>query len=125
MASFPRKYILNLKESTAMHIPVRPRILFIALACVIAACLIILTGLKVNAQSPHGTFNELLRPYVNKEITVSGPPGRFYDSMILREVGFDYVLIESPTGLTQAIPLTSIYTLTFGGDRPQIHMNGF
>lgn len=103
---------------------VASKVLFIVLACVILAGLIISIGPTVNAQSPHGTFIDLLKPYMNKQVTVAGPPGRSFSPSFLKEVGVDYILLDTPKGLTQAIPLYSIYSVTLG-ENPEIHLSGY
>jgi hypothetical protein len=98
--------------------------LFIVLACVMLAGLATNIGPMVNAQSSHGTFIDLLKPYLNKQVRIAGPPGRSFSPSFLKEVGVDYILLDTPGGLTQAIPLYSIYSVTLV-ETPEIHLSGY
>lgn len=107
-----------------MRIFPAPRVLFTVLTCMILAGIVMNFGPTVNAQSPHGTFVDLLKPYLTKQVTIAGPPGRSFSPSFLKEVGVDYILLDTPRGLTQAIPLYSIYSVTLG-ETPEIHLSGY
>ena len=74
---------------------------------------------ETKAQDSHRVFLDILRPYVNKDIRVAFHGGESTDPVLLKEVGQDYVLLESPQRSTQAIPLQTIRSITFD-DVPQI-----
>ena len=105
-----------------MRFPMTPKALFTVPACMILAGLVICIGPKVDAQSPHGTFNELLRPYLNQTVSIVGASGNSYTPTTLKEIGFDYIMVDNPPGQTEAIPLTSIHDIKLGGQTPEIYL---
>lgn len=108
-----------------MRIPVAQKALFLVLTCMIIAGLIISIVPRVSAQSQHGTFIDLLKPYANKEVTIGAPSGGHNAPFILKEIGVDYILVETPQGVTHAISISSISSLTLGGERLVIHSGGY
>ena len=101
------------------------RALFIVVACVILAGLVISIGPKVNAQNPNGRLTDLLRPYIHQQINVTAMTHRPYNPSTLKDVGVDYILLDTPQGETEAIPLTMIYGVTMKGETVEIHIGGF
>jgi hypothetical protein len=101
------------------------RVVIAGLACMIVAGLVVIAGHSVKAQGHRDAFIDLLRPYVSKEIEISPMVGARVEPIILKEIGPDYILIEAPQGLTRAVSIYSITSLTFGEERLQIHMGGY
>ena len=108
-----------------MHSSRTSKVIIAALACVIIAGLIVVAGYSVRAQSPRDSFVDLLRPYVNKEIEFSPSVGSRFEPIILKEIGYDYILLEYPQGVTHAVATNAITSLTFGRERLEIHMGGY
>jgi hypothetical protein len=108
-----------------MRIPVARKAVFLVLICMVIAGLIISIVPGVNAQSQHGTFIDLLKPYVNKEVIIGPSSGSKQNPLILKEIGVDYILVETPQGVTHAISVSSISSLTLGGERLVIHSGGY
>ena len=84
----------------------------------------------LSAQNSNRAFIDFLKPYVNTEISSASQRGNissYNDIAILKEVGVDYIIVETkpsqsgPT-TTEVISLHSIYSITLG-DKPQIRFN--
>lgn len=101
------------------------RILVAFLACVITAGILMVAGPGLKAQSPQDTFVDLIKPYVNKEIEIVPNAGNRTQPILLKRIGYDYFLIEDPQGLTRAVALNSITSLTLGSERLEIHLTGY
>ncbi len=101
------------------------RILIVILACVITAGIFMSAGPGLKAQSPQNSFVDLIKPYVNKEIEIVANVGNRTQPLTLKGIGYDYFLIEDPQGLTHAIALNCITSLTLGRERLEIHLTGY
>lgn len=76
-------------------------------------------GSELNAQGSQQTLLDILKPFINKEIKIAYRVGAMDEPATLKEVGIDYVVVESRRTPAQAIPLHAINSIVLG-DVPQI-----